>query len=82
MSRTKLLFALTTILSFAVCGCHSHQAKVSDLQSQYDQLAKQYQRDCSGELLNVPPKVSPKCKDEETKMNEAWNRLQTERARK
>lgn len=81
MRRATLIFAVVTILSFAFSGCHSHQAKVAVLQKQYDQLAKQYQQDCSGEYLNVPPKISPKCKNEETKMNDAWNRLKTERSK-
>jgi len=81
MRRATMLFAVATILSFAFSGCQSHQAKVAALQKQYDQLAKQYQQDCSGEYLDVPPKISPKCKSEETKMNEAWNRLKTERSK-
>jgi len=82
MHRTAARVALGLALAFAFTGCRSHEAKVADLQKQYDQLAKQYQHNCSGEYLEVPPKVSPKCKDEETKMNEAYKRLQTERARK
>jgi hypothetical protein len=82
MHRTAIRVALGFALALAFVGCRSHATKVADLQKQYDQLAKQYQQDCSGEYLNVPPKVSAKCKDEEMKMNEAWKRLQTERSRK
>jgi len=82
MQQKVMCVAFGLVLAFAFTGCRSHEAKVADLQKQYDQLAKQYQQDCSGEYLEVSPKVSPKCKDEETKMNEAWKRLQTERARK
>lgn len=77
--------AVVCVLAFATLlaiGCQSHKAKVDDLQKQYDQLAKQFQQDCSGEYLDVPPKVSPKCKDEDAKMKAAWDRLQTESAKK
>ena len=63
-------------------GCQSHQAKVANLQKQYDDLAKQFQQDCSAEYLDIPPKISPKCKDEDTRMKDAWNRLQSERSTK
>jgi len=82
MRRAIMLFAVITIFSFTFSGCRSHQARVETLQKQYDQLAKQYQQDCSGEYLDVPPKISPKCKGEEAKMNDAWNRLKTERSKK
>jgi hypothetical protein len=82
MRRTIMLIAITATFSFAVSGCHGHQAKTADLQKQYDQLAKKFQLDCAAEYNNVPPKITPKCKDEEAKMNEAWHRLETERAQK
>ena len=81
MRRKTILLAITTILGSMVTGCRSHQAKVSDLQTQYNQLARQFQKDCNGEYLDVPPKISPKCKDEESKMNAAWSRLQAERSK-
>ena len=39
-------------------------------------------KDCSAEMLNVPPKLSPKCADENKKVGDAWTRLQAERAKK
>ena len=80
-SKTRL-FALAVIFGCAIAGCKSHEAKVSDLQNEYETLAKQYQQDCSGELLDVPPKISQKCKDEDAKMKAAWDRLQAERAKR
>ena len=82
MRRTAMLFTTATILGCALTGCKSHEAKVSDLQGEYDRLAKQFQQDCSGEYLDVPPKVSQKCKDEDAKMKAAWEQLQAERAKK
>ena len=82
MRSTTKLFALAAIFGSAIAGCKSHEAKVSDLQNEYDTLAKQYQQDCSGELLDVPPKISQKCKDEDAKMKAAWDRLQAERAKR
>jgi len=81
MRRTTMLFALTTILTFAFTGCHSHQARVDALQKEYDQLGQQYRNDCSEELLNVPPKLSPKCAAENKKVGDAWNRLEAEKAK-
>lgn len=77
-----MLLTLAMTLSCALAGCRSHEAKVTDLQNDYDKLAKQFQQDCSGEYLDVPPKISPKCKDEDTKMKVAWDRLQAERGNK
>ncbi len=44
--------------------------------------SEQFQKDCSGEMLNLPQKLTPKCADEKQKLNDAWNRLQAERAKK
>jgi len=82
MRSTARVIALATIIGCTIVGCKSHEAEVSDLQNEYDTLAKQYQQDCSGELLDVPPRISQKCKDEDARMKAAWDRLQTERARK
>jgi hypothetical protein len=82
MRRKTMLLTITALLGCLFMGCKSHQSKVSDLQNDYDRLAKQFQQDCSGEYLDVPPKLSPKCKDEDAKMKAAWDRLQAERAQK
>lgn len=82
MHRTITLLALTTILTFAAIGCQSHQTKIDALQKEYDQLANQFHQDCSAEYLEIPPKVSPKCSDEDKKVKDAWDRLQAERAKK
>lgn len=79
MRRIVTLFGLT--LSLCIMGCESHQAKVDQLQKEYDELGSQYQRDCSAELVKVPPVLSPKCSDEQKKVGDAWNRLQAERAK-
>jgi len=80
MHRTITVPALAVI--FVLTGCHGHQAKVVDLQKQYDQLGQQYRQDCFAELTNVGSKLSPKCTDEKHKLTDAWNRLQAERAKK
>lgn len=82
MRRTAMFAVFTAILGIAVLGCQSHQAKVDALQKKYDQLGKQYRQDCSAEMLNVPPKLSPKCSDENKKVGDAWSQLQAERAKK
>jgi hypothetical protein len=82
MHRTATRLALGLALAFAFTGCRSHQAKVADLQKQYDQLGAQFRKDCSAEMLNVPPKLSPKCKAEDKQVTEAWDRLKAARANK
>lgn len=76
MPKASTLFALAIVVMIASAGCQSHQAKVADLQKQYDQLGDQFQKDCSAEMLNLPQKLSPKCADEKQKLADAWNRLQ------
>lgn len=79
MRRTSTLFCLT--LTLCVIGCENHQANVDKLQKEYDDLGKRYRQDCAAELVNVPPKLSPKCSDESKKVDDAWSRLQAERAK-
>jgi len=81
MRRTTRLATYTAVLIFAVTGCESHQGKVDALQKEYDQLGQQFRQDCSAEMVNVPPKLSPKCTDENKKVGDAWSRLQAERAK-
>jgi ABC-type uncharacterized transport system auxiliary subunit len=78
--KSKLIF-LAAVLTFTLGGCESHQAKVDALQKQYEELAAQFHNDCSAEYLKVPPNVSPKCSDEDKKVQEAWKNLQAERAK-
>lgn len=82
MHRTAALVALGLALAFALAGCRSHEAKVADLQKQYDQLGAQFRKDCSAEMLNLPQKLSLKCSAEDKQVTEAWNRLKAERAKK
>lgn len=82
MPRTTIRFTLALALAFAFTGCRGHEARVADLQKQYDQLGQQYRKDCFAELTNIGSKLSPKCSDEKQRLSEAWNRLQAERARK
>ena len=76
------IFALMTVLVFALFGCQSHQAKIDALQKEYDQINQQFAKDCSAEYLKVPPTLSPKCVDENKQMKDAWDQLQAERAKK
>ena len=82
MRSTPNSSRFTTFLSYAALGCQSHQAKVDALQKKYDQLGRQFRQDCSAEMLNVPPKLSPKCSEESKRVDEAWSELQAERAKK
>jgi hypothetical protein len=82
MHRTKWLTILTAVLLLSPIGCKSHQARIDELQKEYDQLGAQFQQDCNEELLKVPPTLSPKCQDENRKVQDAWNRLQAERSKK
>ena len=50
--------------------------------AEYDQLGQQFGKDCESEMINVPPKLSPKCASEKQNLAEAWNRLQAERTKK
>jgi hypothetical protein len=82
MHRTEWLTILTAVLVLSSIGCKSHQARIDELQKEYDQLGAQFQQDCNEELLKVPPTLSPKCQDENRKVQDAWNRLQAERGKK
>lgn len=82
MRYVTRLFVLAGIFLFALTGCESHQAKVDALQKEYDRLGAQMQKDCSAEFLKVPPKLSPKCTDENKKVTDTWSRLQVERSKK
>lgn len=79
----RRLFILSFVaVIFVITGCQSQQAKINDAQKDYDAKAKRFQEDCSSELLNVPPKLSPKCQEEDRVQAEAWKRLQAERSKK
>ena len=82
MRHAAIVAATAVTLTIAVLGCQRHQAKVNALQEKYDQLGQQFRQDCSSEMLNIPPKLSPKCSEENKKVGEAWKKLQAERARK
>ena len=80
MHRTIALATLAVI--FALSGCRSHQAKVADIQKQYDEINQQFAKDCSAEMMDLPQKLSPKCSDESKKLKDITERLQAERAGK
>lgn len=81
MSPNSIRLALVAALVFASTGCQSHQAKVTDLQKQYDEINQQFAKDCSAEMLNLPKNLSPKCTDESKRLKEASDRLQAERSK-
>jgi hypothetical protein len=82
MYRTVRLTAIAAIFFLNLVGCKSHQGKVDEFQREYDRLGEQFRRDCNAEYLKVPPTLSPKCNDENKQVQDAWNRLQAERAKK
>jgi hypothetical protein len=81
MRSTSLSVALAAVFVIGLVGCKGHQAKVDALQKEYDRLGEQFRRDCNAEYLKVPPTLSPKCEDENKQVQDAWNRLQSERAK-
>jgi hypothetical protein len=74
-------FTISAFLVIGLTGCRSRQTDLDALQKKYDQLANQFKHDCSAEYLNVPPKISPKCAEEDKKVKDAWDQLQAERAK-
>jgi len=78
--KSKLIFS-SGVIAIAVTGCQSHQNKVDALQKEYDRLGAQFQKDCSAEYYKVPPTLSPKCADEKKQTDDAYKRLQEERAK-
>jgi hypothetical protein len=82
MCRVALPAMLLAASMLPLAGCESHQAKVDGLQKDYDRLGEQFRRDCNAEYLKVPPTLSPKCNDENKQVQDAWNRLQAERAKR
>jgi hypothetical protein len=79
MRRIVTLFSLT--LSLCFMGCESHQAKVDKLQQDYDRKARQFQMDCAGQYIDIPPHPTPKCQEEDKTQADAWKRLQEEKAK-
>lgn len=80
MRRLVIIACLSVSVLFA--GCESQQAKVDNLQKDYDAKVAQFKGDCSAEYLKIPPTLSPKCAEEDRQRSEAWKRLEAERAKK
>lgn len=74
----SIAFGLTVLL---LSACES-QPSVESLQKDYDQARQQYGKDCGDQFMKAKPEFSQKCKDEETKMNDAYKRLQAAKAGK
>lgn len=81
MHHKSTLILSATVLTVALAGCESHQAKVDSLQKEYDSLEAQFRKDCTAEYLKVPPTLSPKCSDERKQADDTYKRLQTERTK-
>lgn len=81
MHRMAIRIALGLALAFAFAGCQSQEAKVAGLQKQYDEVNRQFAKDCSAEMMNLPQKLSPKCAAESKKLKEVTDQLQAERAK-
>lgn len=77
----RLLILSFVVTATMLSGCQGHQAKIDELQKDYDAKAKQFQRDCSPELLKVPPTLSPKCQDEDRVQAEAFRSLEAARSK-
>ena len=59
----------------------SHQSRLDQLQKEHDRISRQYQKDCGSEYLKADPQFSQKCKDESKQMDDAWKKLQEEKAK-
>ena len=81
MRRMIPLVLLSSTLSLA--GCQNHDAKVADLQKEYDRLSKIYIQDCPGPgPTDIPKPQSTKCQDEDKQQREAYEKLQAARLQK
>jgi hypothetical protein len=74
------IIVASAVLTIALTGCQ-RQAKVESLQQAYDQAEKQFRTDCSEESLKLPTSLSAKCSAEKQKMDDAYKRLQDQRAK-
>ena len=81
MHRKSRFLFLAVTMTFAFAGCESHQAKIDALQKDYDNLEAQFRKDCTAELMNASPNLSPKCADEKQKADDAYKRLQDEKGK-
>ena len=83
MRGTKILLPISPHLSITLNGCQSHVSRsVEHCKSNTTNLEHQFQKDCSAEMLNLPPKLSHKCADEKSKSSMMPGiRLQAERAK-
>lgn len=81
MHRKLRLLIFVAVMTCALAGCESHQAKIDALQKQYDSLEAQFRKDCTAEYMKVPPTLSPKCADERKKTDDAYKLIQDERAK-
>lgn len=81
MLRKTLTVICTAALLSTVSACRNHQAKIDELQKEYDRLNQQFGKDCASELLRVPPTLDDKCSSEDKQVKAAWDRLQAERAK-
>ena len=79
MHRKSRFLLLVVTMTFAFVGCENHQAKIDALQKDYDNLEAQFRKDCTAELMNASPNLSPKCADEKKKADDAYKRLQDEK---
>ena len=81
MHRKSRFLFLAVTMTFAFAGCESNQAKIDALQKDYDNLEAQFRKDCTAELMNASPNLSPKCADEKKKADDAYKRLQDEKGK-
>ena len=81
MRRVALITIIIAAIVFECAGCETHQSKVDALQKEHERLSRQYQKDCGSEYLKAKPEFGQKCADEAKQMDEAWKKLQAERAK-
>ena len=82
--RRALPVALIAV-TLSLAGCQSHDAKVADLQKEYDRLSSTYMHDCGAAAtqrgmnpVSSPPPTA-QCQQEDKQQHDAWVRLQAAR---
>ena len=78
--KSNFLFS-AALVTFALIGCESHQAKIDALQKEHERISQQYKQDCGAEYLKAKPQFSQKCIDEAKQMDDVWKQLQAERSK-
>jgi hypothetical protein len=81
MRCNTCIIVASAVLTIALTGCQRQEAKVESVQQAYNQAEKEFRTDCSEESLKLPTSLSAKCSGEKQKMDDAYKKLQDQRAK-